>query len=157
MVDILEGGAEAGAFIQNDNRRHVFAWSPHNHPPRYKYLKTTSGNITPGMIVKRGTGAGGEGTCTENGTQEHMGYGITELDKKQITLCTDTYASGDLIPVIPFIGNEGTICRNLLITDPSAAIPADAPFESDAGGKGEVSGEDIDTVYYRSEHHIADA
>lgn len=157
MVDIWEGGVETTDGIRNNVLRHVFAWSPRNVPPRYVWLKTTTANIKPGHIIKRGTGAGGQGTATECGTQEHMGYGIAEWDEKQIASCAVAYASGDLIPVIPFIGNEGTICRNLIITDASANIPADQPYEADAGGAGEVSGEDIDTVYYRSQYYHVDA
>lgn len=131
MVDILESGAETTTFIKNDILRHVFAWSPHNHPPRYVWLKTSAATVKPGMPVIRGTGAGGEGTCTGSAGTSHMVYAISEWDPKQIANCNTTYASGDLIPVIPLFGNEGTIVRNIHITDPNAAIPADSWFQAD--------------------------
>ena len=156
MVNVYDGSVETQDFIRNDVTKPVFAWSPHSHPPRYFYLTTTSANIKPGHIVKRGTGAGGQATATECGTQEHMGFGIAEWDPTLVATCAVAYASGDLIPVIPFEMNRGVICRNLIVTDASANIPADTGYEADAGGAAEVSGEDIDTVYFRSLYYHVD-
>jgi len=131
MVDIWESGAEATTNIQNDILRHVFAWSPRNAPPRMVWLKTSAATVKPGMAVIRGTGAGGEGTCTGAAGSSDMVFGISEWDPLQIANCNTTYASGDLIPVIPIYGNEGVILRNIHITDPAAAIPADTAFQAD--------------------------
>ena len=131
MVDVNESGAELTGAIENNILRKVFAWSPHNHPPRYVWLKTTAATVKPGMPVIRGTGAGGEGTCTGAAGSTHMVFGISEWDPNQITDCSKTYDTGDLIPIIPLFGNEGTILRNIHITDPNAAIPADTWFQAD--------------------------
>lgn len=130
MVDILEAGAETTGKINNNILRHVFAWSPHNHPPRYVWLKTSAATVKPGMPLIRGTGAGGEGTCTGAAGSSIMVYAISEWDPNQIANCNTTYASGDLIPCIPLHGNEGTILRNIHITDPNAAIPADTQWQA---------------------------
>lgn len=141
--------------VQNDNTRHVAAHSPGAKKVRIEWLKTTTANIHPGMPIIRGTGAGGEATATESGAGSNVVYGIVELDKKQITLCTDTYASGDLIPVITIEGNDGLICRNIFITDPDADILPDSGFIAGAAVFVVESG--LDRVYLRSEYFIANA
>lgn len=155
MVDILESGAETTGKVQNNILRKVFAWSPRNTKPRYVYLKTTTATVKPGMPVIRGTGAGGEGTCAPSAGSSILVYGISEWDPKQIKDCNTAYASGDLIPVIPIYGNEGTILRNLHITDPDAAIPADTGFQS--GAAVFVVGDATGMILIRSQTHIADA
>lgn len=142
--------------VQNDNYRHVAAKHPNNQPVRYEWLYTTSANIKPGMGVIRGTGAAGEATATECGAGSHLVYGIAEWDENQIANCDVAYASADLIPVIPIDGNEGLICRNVCITDPNAAIPADSTFVAGASGAFAM-GSTIDTAYIQSEYYIADA
>lgn len=155
MVDINESGAETTGAIENNILRKVFAWSPHGHPPRLVYLKTTTATVKPGMPVIRGTGAGGEGTCTGAGGSSIVVFGIAEWDPKQIANCNTTYASGDLIPVIPIYGNEGCILRNLHITDPNGAIPPDTGFQS--GDHVFVVGDATGMILIRNLTYIADA
>ena len=155
MVDVNESGAETTGSIENNILRKVFAWSPHNHPPRYIWLKTAAGTVKPGMPIIRGTGAGGEGTCTTTAGTSKVVFGISEWDPLQIANCNTTYATGDLIPVIPLAGNSGVICRNLHITDPNAAIPADTPFQ--AGAALFVVGDDTGQDLVRTWTYIADA
>lgn len=154
MVDIWESGAELTGKIQNDILRHVFAWSPRNALPRYVYLKTTAATVKPGMPLIRGTGAGGEGTCTGAAGSSILALYISEWDPNQIADCNTTYASGDLIPCIPIYGNEGTILRNLHITDPNGAIPADTGFQS--GDHVFVVGDATGMILIRNVTYIAD-
>jgi hypothetical protein len=140
--------------IANDNNRHVSGWSPHNAPARFKWLYTTSANIKPGMPVIRGTGSGGEATATETSGGEKLGYGIAEWDELQIASCDVAYASGDLIPVIPFEGNQGLVCRNIVLIDPNQAMPTDTPLT--VGASGFALGASIDKYYMAMEHYIAD-
>ena len=155
MVDIWESMSETTGKIQNNVLRSVFAWSPHNHPPRYVYLKTSSATVKPGMPVIRGTAAGGEGTCAPSAGTSILVFGISEWDPKQILNCNTAYASGDLIPVIPIYGNEGVICRNLHITDPNGDIAADVGFQS--GAALFVIGDATGMILVRSLTFIADA
>lgn len=155
MVTLREDAAKGLFFVENNVKKTVFAWSPHNHLPRYVWLKTTAADITPGMPVIRGITVGIEKTCAKAAGSSIKVFGIAELDPKQIDVCTDTYATGDLIPVIPIYGNEGCILRNLPITDPSADILPDSGFQSGAGcfDVGDATG----AIYVRSQHFVADA
>ena len=155
MVTVRESAAETNPYIANDIRRKVFAWSPYNAPPRYVWLKTTTANVKPGMPVIRGTGAGGEGTCAEAGGTSILVYGISEFDPTQIASCAVAYASGDLIPVIPIYANIGAILRNLIITDPNAAIAPDVGFQS--GNAVFVVGDATGMILIRNQTYIADA
>jgi len=141
--------------VQNDNYRHVAAHYAGGKKVRIEWLKTTTANIKPGMPIIRGTGAGGEATATETSGGENLVYGIAEWDEKQLASCDVAYASGDLIPVITIEGNDGLVCRNLVITDPNADIPADSSFV--AGAASFAVGSTIDTQYIASEYFIADA
>ncbi|GAF69491.1 unnamed protein product, partial [marine sediment metagenome] len=113
--------------VVNDNTRHIAANSPGAKKPKIVWLKASEASITPGMGVYRGGASVADvsGRAYKSGAGNDEGYGIVELDKKQISLCTDTYTSGDLIPVLPFNGNEGLVCRNVFITNPGTTIVPD--------------------------------
>jgi len=155
MVTVREDGAKATLNIINDVKKSVFAWSPHNHIPRYVWLKTSAATVKPGMPVIRGTTAGGEGTCTGAAGSSILVYGFSELDKTQVADCSVAYATGDLIPVIPLWGNAGVILRNLHITDPSADIPPDQGWQS--GNHLCTVGDGTGMIIVRSQQFIADA
>lgn len=118
----------------SDANKKVGAWHP-NGEFNIEWLETTSANIKPGMAVTRATGAAGEKYCTEAGNDTSLAYGIAEFDPTQIADCDTAYASGDLIPVIPFAYNQGAICRNVVLADPGAAVNADDPLCCEASGQ----------------------
>ena len=151
MVTIRDGLES----IQVDNNRHVFAKGAHGQPPRIEYLTTTTGNIKPGMPVIRGTTVGISSSCAEAGGTSILVYGIAEWDEKQIADCDTTYASGDVIPVIPIFGNEGAWVRNLHITDPNTDIVPDQGWQS--GNAVWVVGDATGAIYIRALFFIADA
>jgi len=155
MVDLLQNAAKGTYLVENDITKSVFGWSPRNVAPRLVWLETTAADITPGMPLIRGITVGISRTCAKAAGTSILVYGIAELDKKQISVCTDTYATGDLIPVIPIYGNEGVVLRNLPITDPNADIEPDVGFQSGAGLW--VVGDATGAIYIRSERFVADA
>ena len=118
----------------NDVKLDPACWSPTGFFNK-EFLTTTTGNIQPGHIIIRGTGAGGENTATEAGNDSEKAYGIAGLDQKQIEDCDATYASGDKIPVYPFHSNLGCIFRNIRLVDPNAAVPADTKLCCEASGE----------------------
>ena len=169
--------------ISNDVTKQITAWSP-TGKFNYDYLETTSANIKPGMPVIRATGSGGQGKCTETsaGAGADRAYGVADLDKNMVADCDEAYASGEVIPIIPFHRNLGCWLRNLILNDPNAAINADDTlaigdsgfiltleqhlataadnkgFAADATlGDNGASGTDIhDRIYVKNGYYIAD-
>ena len=128
--------------IVNDAKGFVGGMSPYDNP-NVRWLKTTSANIHPGMGLIRATGAAGEASCTEHGNDSPMVYAIAEFDPKQIADCSVTYASGDLIPVLPLHLNIGLEMRNILFTDPTGVIEVDSPLFAEAAGSWGIAVESI--------------
>ena len=117
------------------------------------WLNTTSANIKPGMGLLRATG-GAEHTCTEWAQHCVVGYGVSGWDKSQITTQQTPYASGDLIPVYPFISNPGAYFQGYL-TDSTAAVEPDAMWDAGGAGVFEPSAADVreyaGSLYYNAD------
>lgn len=104
------------------------------------WLNTTSANIAPGMGLLRAT-AGAEHTCTEWAQHCIVGYGVAGFDKTQIATQVTCYASGNLIPVYPFINNVGAIFQ-ANVEDSGGNVDADTLWDAGAVGVFEPSGAD---------------
>lgn len=141
--------------IINDNTRTVAAQSAIGRF-NLEWLITKSANIKPGMPVKRWQPSAAvydDEEIIESAADEEVDYGIAELDTKQIADCSVAYASGDLIPVIPFHSNPGLVCRNIILLDPSSAMRPDEPL--DAGNAGLQKAALDHRVYMRMKYDIA--
>jgi len=125
---------EANKFYSSDITKKLTCETPDGKPIRHEWLETTSANIKPGYAVIRATGAAGEKYCTEAGNDSPLAYGIADLDPNQIANCDVAYASGDIIPVIPFHKNVGAVLRNVYLADPGAAVDVDTPLCCEADG-----------------------
>ena len=119
--------------IDDDVKRFIGGMHPDKNP-NVRWLKTAEAGVIPGMGIIRGTGAGGEATCTMADNDSPMVYAIAEFDPKQIATNGTAYGSGDLIPVLPLHLNLGLEMRNIQITDASANVPADTPLCMEENG-----------------------
>ena len=131
----------------NDNNLPILAWDPHGRhggeddttPIGAEFLFAGEAGLKPGMPVYRSTGADGEDTVNKADTNggsanAHRLYGVVGLDKEQIDDCTETYDSGDKVPILPFHAFLGAIMRNIILLDPNAAIDPDTPLGTGADG-----------------------
>ena len=107
------------SFISNDNNKQVAA----DGAGSVRYFEATSANLKPGMPYKilAGTSTGiVEMAASDTGLKNS--HGIVELDKRIINDCSSGYASGKLVPCLPYNENKGLLCRNLFGLDPNAVV-----------------------------------
>ena len=140
-------------FISNDNKKQVAA----DGPGSVKYFETTSANLKPGMPYKivAGTSTGiVEMAIADSGFKNS--HGIVELNKNIIDDCTTGYATGKLIPCLPYAENQGLICRNLFGCDPGAAVEMKSIMAGTLTGflpaaSSFTSGNYVETYKYRAD------
>jgi len=99
------------------------------------WLETTTANILPGSLVIRGVvgNAADSSLCTESAGNSEVVFGTPELDPNQITILTDTYDSGDLIPVLPYAQNPGMIHQGYVL-DTNGNKNPDTQYDAGAIG-----------------------
>jgi len=99
------------------------------------WLYTTTANIYPGSPVIRGatSAAADADMCTETAADSEIAFGTPEWDPNQIPTAATKYASGDLVPVLPFAQNPGMIHQAWVLDTNGNKIP-DTAYDTGAAG-----------------------
>lgn len=116
---------------------------------------TTSANVLPGIPLIRGTGgaASDASKCTETGANSEVAFSIAEADREQVDLNSDTYASGDLIPILPMMANPGMIFQGWVLDTDGNKNP-DTVY--DAGANGFAIADYANKCYAAQMYYVAD-
>ena len=119
------------------------------------WLYTTSANIYPGSPLIRGVGgaASDADKATETGANSEVSFGVPEWDPNQTANAATKYASGDLIPVLPFAQNPGMIFQGWVL-DTNGNKNPDVLYE--AGVAGFDVGDMAVKVYAAQWNYVAD-
>ena len=125
---------EGDKIVQQINL-HVFVKGAWNKGPVIEAREATSANLSPGLGVIHGTGAGGEDDYTEHAANSALYYALIELDENQIESCSSTYAQYDNVPGIPYHMNPGAYVRNISISDPATNLDPDTPLCAHTSGR----------------------
>lgn len=99
------------------------------------WLYTTSANIYPGSPCIRGVaGAASDADkLTETGANSEVAFGTPEFDPDQLATAATKYASGDLVPVLPFAQNPGMI-HQAWVLDTNGNKNPDTQYDAGAAG-----------------------
>ena len=99
------------------------------------WLETSTAAVAPGFPLVRGVigNAADSSLCTESGANDEVGFGVAEFDQNQIGDAEDTYASGDLIPVLPYAQNAGMIFQGWVLDTNGNKVP-DTQYDHGAAG-----------------------
>lgn len=99
------------------------------------WLYTTTANIYPGSPIIRGTGgaASDADKCTETAANSEVAFGTPEWDPNQVATAATKYASGDLVPVLPFAQNPGMI-HQFWCLDTNGNKNPDTQYDGGAAG-----------------------
>jgi len=156
MVNIREGIADRFAV---DTSTHVLLkgyvngnWGEGN----IDWLKVyTDDAQKPGEPIKRITTVGGEDYAVDAEQHDELSYGVVEWDPNQIADITTDYATGDLIPVLPFHSNVGMVFQGwVLDTGAGGDAGPDSIFDAGAAGFEPAAGDH--RVYAALMYFVAD-
>jgi len=120
--------------IENDATLPVLAECPFGESWVIEWLEINTGQtLYPGSAVKLVSGSGGENKITATAAGDPELFGWVEFDPRQIANCNTAYAAGDIVPVIRYSRARGCILRNVLLSDPNAAVNAGDNLIAGAG------------------------